>query len=307
MLRLFNTNVDIVLKPILQAFDLYLGVRIQTMLKPTILTGTLCLFMCILLSGKIHAQPFRFLDGPPNSGDTLKVITYNIHHGADRNEKQTLEAIANFIKASGADLVGLQEVDSLCERSDYRNQMKVLAEITGMHYAFKRHFPYQGGAYGLGILSRYPISDIRGDRITSKSSSDDGRKQTLVLLSALVHIPGGNLVRMATVHLALDHETRLIQAQETLNYLQGEHPVILTGDMNAQPNDAVIDLLETRFTKTDINPHHTFPADSPNRKIDYIMVSKPHVKNVTASTTPFVLYSDHLPLISTIVMHSGRE
>src|SRR5690554_5602511 len=137
----------------------------------------------------IHLSPEVF-------AQKLKVISYNIHHGADKDEKMTLDEMGEFIKSTGADLVGLQEVDSLCNRSGNVDQMKRLSEITGMHYAFVKHFAYDGGAYGLGILSRYPLSDIRNDRITSKAV--DGEKRSLALLSAKVALTGNREIRFAT-------------------------------------------------------------------------------------------------------------
>ncbi|HEY0895575.1 MAG TPA: endonuclease/exonuclease/phosphatase family protein [Sphingobacteriaceae bacterium] len=101
------------------------------------------------------------------SAQTLSVMSYNIHHGADKNEVNTLDLMGKYIKDSGADLIGLQEVDSMCSRSGKVDQMKRLAEITGMHYAFVRHFAYDGGAYGLGILSRYPIASVKDHRLTN--------------------------------------------------------------------------------------------------------------------------------------------
>lgn len=244
----------------------------------------------------VLAQSSRFIKSPESRSTALTVMSYNIHHGADKKETLTLEDIGAFINASGADLIGLQEVDSMCRRSGQEDQMKQLAEITGMHYAFKRHFAYDGGAYGLGLLSRFPISDIRGDRITSTSS--DGTPKTLVLLSAKVELPGGKKVRMSTVHLALDQPTRMKQAEETLDYLQGDIPVILTGDMNAKPDNPVIRLFESRFTKLDQQLQPTFPAGAPDRKIDFIFVTSSAIESVNQVIVPQVLHSDHLPLIS---------
>ncbi len=97
----------------------------------------------------------------PLLAQKIQIMSYNIHHGANRQEVNTLAEIGRFIKESGVDLVGLQEVDSMCNRSGKVDQMKKLGEITGMQYAFVRHFAYDGGAYGLGILSKYPISEVR--------------------------------------------------------------------------------------------------------------------------------------------------
>lgn len=47
-----------------------------------------------------------------------------------------LKKIAQIIVASGADLVGIQEVDVNVSRSNNIDQAKVLAELTGMYYFF---------------------------------------------------------------------------------------------------------------------------------------------------------------------------
>ena len=42
----------------------------------------------------------------------MKVLTYNIHHGAGIDGVLDLERIAQVIEQSGADVIGLQEVDN---------------------------------------------------------------------------------------------------------------------------------------------------------------------------------------------------
>lgn len=234
------------------------------------------------------------------TNENLHVMSYNIHHGADKEETLTLEEIGEFIKHSGADLVGLQEVDSLCNRSGRVDQMKKLAEITGMHYAFARHFAYDGGAYGLGILSRYPVSDIRNDRISSLSKSGNG---SLALLSARVDLPGGKQIRFLTVHFALDKPTRMNQSAETLEIARGALPVILTGDLNAEPGTEEIARLGRLFTFTQPADGLSYPVDEPVKKIDYIMVSTRDLEKVAkAEVWKDIRHSDHLPVSSTIVL-----
>lgn len=250
----------------------------------------LILFLCSMSMG-LYAQ---------QDSNTIEVISYNIHHGANKDELLTIDKMGAFLKSSNADLVGLQEVDSLCNRSGKTDQMKELAEATGMYAAFGRHFPYDGGSYGLGLLSAFPLSDIRNDRITSKSV--DGQKRSLALLSAIATLPDGNKVRFATVHFALDQPTRMIQAREVLEYLNDTKiPVILTGDLNAEPDNEAIKLLQSAFSLTDKGLGNTFPVHGANKKIDYIMVTSGKLQAVTASK---VLseedHSDHLPLWSVV-------
>lgn len=237
-------------------------------------------FLLLLISGPAYSQH-------------LKVISYNIHHGANSTEEITLEQIGEYIKNSGADLVGLQEVDSLCRRSGSQDQMKMLAEMTGMHYAFYRHFAYDGGAYGLGILSKSPILKQRNQRITSFK---DGKEQSLAQLSVKVAI-GESQLLFSTVHLALDQGTRLIQVREVLEHLNGNLPVILTGDFNALPDTEEIQLIDQVYPMQDKSLQPTFPYQQPVKKIDYIFADPRIGRALTKIRVPLeILHSDHLPL-----------
>ena len=232
------------------------------------------------------------LSGSSFSQD-LKVISYNIHHGANAQEELTLSQIGSYIKDSGADLVGLQEVDSLCRRSGSQDQMKLLAEMTGMHYAFYRHFAYDGGAYGLGILSRFPILEQKNDRITSIKN---GKKESLAQLSVRVDI-GESEILFSTVHLALDQATRLIQAREVLEHMSVEIPVILTGDFNALPDTEEIQLIHQKYPMQDSSLQPTFPYHQPIKKIDYIFADPRIGRGLTVVRVPVeISHSDHLPL-----------
>lgn len=239
------------------------------------------------------------------NAQSLRVMSYNIHHGTDKDEVNTLQEMGEFIKDSDADLVGLQEVDSLCNRSEQVDQMKELAEITGMYYAFQRHFEYDGGAYGLGILSRFPIVSQQNDQITSIKN---GEKGSLALLSTVISLPGGKEVKFATVHFALDQSTRLIQARESLGFLDSKLPVILTGDFNAEPNSEEMELLASSYNMTDTTLKNTFPAGNPSKKIDYIWLSKFCQKLETPVQIPLsITYSDHLPLMATIMLACSEQ
>lgn len=230
---------------------------------------------------------------------SIKVMSYNIHHGANRAEVNTLDQIGDFIKKSGADIVGLQEVDSVCNRSGKVDQMRRLAELTGMHYAFIRHFAYDGGAYGLGILSRFPISNPRNLRISVLPK--DEKKPSLGYLVAEIQVSRKRKILFSTVHFGLNVPSRKAQSAEVLAAVTGsELPVILTGDLNATPEAAEIGFLRQFFTEAGPDTIHTFPENAPMKKIDYIMVSNRHLSKWRDTRVDGNQYSDHLPLISTI-------
>lgn len=236
----------------------------------------------------------------PIMAQSLKIISYNIHHGTDTKENDNLDAVGAFIKSTGADVVGLQEVDSVCRRSGNIDQMKRLAQITGMHYAFARHYAYDGGAYGLGILSKYPISSIQNNRLTLLKVTPG--KKSLGLISAFVHLPNQQKVLFSTGHFALDAATRSVQADETIAYLkQKKIPVIFTGDLNAEPKTKEINVLNTYFSETDNSNLLTFPVNVPRKRIDYIFISKKFLGEITTYTVfNDNKLSDHLPILAEV-------
>ncbi len=87
---------------------------------------------------------------------TLRVATYNIRHGRGLDDVVDLERTAAVIRAMGAGLVALQEVDRARERSRLVDQPARLAELTGLHVRFHPTLA-DGGEYGLALLADEPL------------------------------------------------------------------------------------------------------------------------------------------------------
>ena len=70
------------------------------------------------------------------------------------------------IKRLKPDLVALQEVDQRVRRSGSVDQAAELGKLTGMHHAFGSFFKYDGGNYGMAVLSRWRPRSMpgRGER-----------------------------------------------------------------------------------------------------------------------------------------------
>ncbi|MHB1177283.1 MAG: endonuclease/exonuclease/phosphatase family protein [Daejeonella sp.] len=240
------------------------------------------------------------------NAQNLKVMSYNIHIGQDVSGADQLKNIADFIKSSKADLVGVQEVDSVCNRSGKIDQMKFLAENTGMYYAYARHFAFDGGSYGIGILSRYPLNDIKDHRVilTSDGKSDAA---TRALLSVSLS-RGNKKLTFATIHMDYrESNSRFEQSKEMVKlFANMKQPVILTGDFNANPDTRELLNLETIFTDTGNGAALSYPAVKPVKKIDYVMISKDHLAKVTKHKVFPVLYSDHLPVMSSLKIRKNR-
>src|SRR5690606_41245520 len=76
---------------------------------------------------------------PSDDDAVFKVLSYTLHHANPPSvpDKIDLEAIAKVINESGADLVGLQEVDVRTIRSGKSsNQAEALGEKTSMTVFF---------------------------------------------------------------------------------------------------------------------------------------------------------------------------
>src|ERR1043166_5454579 len=98
-----------------------------------------------------------FIPAPQIFAKTIRGMTYNIHVGVGMDKKLDLPRIAKVINDQHPDLVGLQEVDRGVERTQRIDEIAELARLTKMDYAFAFNLKYQGGQYGVAILSKSPI------------------------------------------------------------------------------------------------------------------------------------------------------
>jgi endonuclease/exonuclease/phosphatase family metal-dependent hydrolase len=83
------------------------------------------------------------------AGETLRLLSYNIHHGAGMDNKLDLSRVAAFIKQQKPDIVFLQEVDKNCTRTKNVDQVAELGKLTGMKPVFAKFMNFQGGEYPL--------------------------------------------------------------------------------------------------------------------------------------------------------------
>lgn len=226
----------------------------------------------------------------------LSVMSYNIHIGQNSNNENTLLEIANFIKDSKVDLVGLQEIDSVCNRSGKVDQIKFLAEKTGMHYAYSSHFVFDGGSYGIGILSRKPINSIKQHRIPVIIGD---KYETRAFLTANISY-GKKTISFSTVHMDYRSQlSRIKQAEEIIKiYSSITNPGVLTGDFNAQPETKEVKIFDDLFIDASTKSGFTYPSINAKSKIDYILLSKNSFEKVKNFPKPNIDLSDHLPVVS---------
>ena len=221
---------------------------------------------------------------------SLKVLTYNIHHGQNTKGEIDLQGIANVILATNPDLVALQEVDSVTGRSKGSDQLQELASLTGMYTYFAKAMDYDGGAYGTAILSRLPIS--ASERLTLPGSTGKEPRiagiVTILLLFVSTHLDAGE-----------DPADRINQATALVQHFTPVKTlVILAGDLNAPPAAKETIILKQLFTDLTQSSGPTYPADTPNVKLDYIMIfPKQRHDTISARVIEETVASDHRPLV----------
>ncbi|HEX6185109.1 MAG TPA: endonuclease/exonuclease/phosphatase family protein [Pyrinomonadaceae bacterium] len=240
----------------------------------------------------------------------LRLMSYNIHVGVGMDKKQDLKRIADVIKLYGCDLVGLQEVDRGVQRTGRVDEIKELARLTGMDYAFAHNLDYQGGQYGVAVLSRFPILAIDHRRYANTRE-----RERRGFIRVEVEVKGRRL-NFVTTHLDYQYpDGRLFETQQMLDALADVRgPLIVTGDFNEEPWGSVYELMRKAGFVDGWRRSHagnveapgvgaTYPADKPTKRIDYIFYrglgeDRPPEQDEDASeAVPNTLASDHRPVV----------
>jgi len=262
------------------------------------------LLACALVGGLIaglHGQVAQESQTPatPPAARTIRVLTFNIHHAEGTDGKVDVPRIAQIIRDTQADIVGLQEVDRGVERTARRDLLKEIADLTAMRFAFGKNLDHQGGDYGNAMLTSRPIVSV-GNK--SLPNVDGGESRGV--LQVVVDVDGMHVL-VLTTHL--DHRSadpqRVASADAILEMSQafGSGPVIAVGDFNDVPNSTTWNRLMTVFTDTwtavGRGDGFTIPVEAPTRRIDWILVRglEPVSAEVLRSEA-----SDHLPVLGVL-------
>ncbi len=236
---------------------------------------------------------------PVSAKRTLRVMTYNIHVGVGMDKKLDLQRIADVINAAKPDLVGLQEVDRGVKRTEGKDEIVELAAMTRMEYAFAPNLDYQGGKYGVAILSRFPIKSTEHRMFENKREAE--RRG---MLRVEVEVEGKRL-HFATTHLDYQFEDgRLFETEQLLKFLEGvKGPAILVADLNDVPTGSAYKLMRTKFddawlTSRVAGDGFSYPADKPSKRIDHIFYRANARMRAKKSWVIETLASDHIPVMA---------
>lgn len=234
--------------------------------------------------------------------DTVKVMSFNILHGATVKNDFNLDTIAGVINMYKPNLVALQEVDFKTRRAKQFDLPTELGYRTGMASLFARAMYYDGGEYGEAVLSSYTF--IGSENIPLPHLPDSEPRAALV---TLVKTKNGNTIQFVGTHLDhLEKDTdRVMQAKAIAKELgDSEYPTLIVGDLNDGPNSRTLQIFKSKFTKPD-DPEasqNTWPANKPKVCLDHILFNKPKQWEVLDYEVLCENYaSDHCIVVATLV------
>lgn len=243
-------------------------------------------------------------------GSALRVLVYNIHAGKDAAGVENLQRVAALIRDTGADLVLLQEVDRGTRRSGGVDQVAELERRTGFHGAFGRTLDYQGGEYGIAVLSRWTIVSDTLVPLPVEPAQEraGGSYEPRGALRVTVKAPGG-VVGIVNTHLDPSgddvYRRQEVEAVRRIAAdLRARHPrTVVGGDFNAEPGTPTIDTMLAdgwldAWSACGGRDGLTYPADAPIKRIDYVFLA-PGLGCADAGVLQTTT-SDHRPVLVTL-------
>jgi endonuclease/exonuclease/phosphatase family metal-dependent hydrolase len=227
-----------------------------------------------------------------NGSKRQKIMSYNIHNATGIDNVTDYARIAAVIRSIDADVVAIQEIDSVTQRSGGVFVLKEIAEHAKMELTFGASIPFQGGKYGIGILSKEKPASI-------KSIALPGSEEKRSLLIAEF----GDYTVCCT-HFSLNPDDRLLSVAIINEYTKDYcKPVFVAGDLNASPSSEVMTEFRKSWTILNDTEQFTFSSDKPETCIDYILTRKTDkVKVCNATVANERVASDHLPVYVDVEM-----
>lgn len=215
----------------------------------------------------------------------LRILSFNIRNTMGMDGQRDLARTASVIRRQRPDVVAVQEVDSVTGRSDGRYVLGDLAAEVLMYPTYAAAIDYDGGKYGIGILSRE--KPLRHYKVALPGREE---RRALLIVEFRDYL-------MACTHLSLTPADQLaslpiIRAEAA----KAQKPFFIAGDWNANPDSETLSGIQQDFQILSDTKGGSSPADEPAECIDYIAVYKPtadRIARLSASTDRDAAASDH--------------
>ncbi len=153
----------------------------------------------------------------------LRVATFNIRHGEGVDGVVDLPRVASVLRALGASVIALQELDENLARSGVVDQPRELHRLTGLQVHFWPTIERDGGAYGLALATDEPI-EARFHHLPRLEN-----EEPRAAISGRIH--GWSVVAAHLTGRARARRVQMAALAELVAELPG--PLVVLGDLNS--------------------------------------------------------------------------
>ena len=235
----------------------------------------------------------------------IRLLTLNAHQGfSPFRRRKLLPRLRDALRASGADLVFLQEIGGDHGESIPQQQYELLADQVWPQHAYGRNVVATMGHQGNALLSKFPI--VRWQNV---DVSVDGVEPRGLLHCVLDVQRARSPLHAVCVHLGLREAQRRWQVERLLalvtDAIPRDAPLVIAGDFNDWRGRAHTQMLaDTSLAEVHASastrPARTFPAWWPRLRLDRIYVRNLHHRPLEMPRRPWAGLSDHAPLAAEI-------
>lgn len=258
------------------------------------LSLTFLVVFCFVLISKSYANGIE-----PKESNSLRIMSYNVRNCRGMDDVTNYQRIADVINRVDPDVVAVQELDSVTERSQGVFVLKELADRTLKHCTYGPAIDYQGGKYGVGVLSKEKPSGFQKVPLP-------GREESRMLLI----VEFENYV-LACSHFSLTKEDQELSVPIIFDAIKEiKKPLFFAGDMNSVYESPTQIGLREKFKTLNNYKENTIPVVNPNRCIDYIYgYENGNTYSVLKRQVLFneQVASDHLPLFVDVRLAVKQE
>lgn len=257
------------------------------------------LIWTVVLLGLLPSHEMFARERSVAEGNTIRVMSYNIRNGRGLDDIADLRRTANVILEVAPDVVAVQEVDSVTGRSGQKDILRLLGEETLLYPTYAPAIPYDGGKYGIGILSKEKPLSHQNIPLPGREE-----ERTLLLVEFDTYV-------FCCTHLSLTPEDQMLslpiirKAAETIR-----KPLFIAGDWNATAGSDFIAEISKDFQLLSNPKTATFPADAPDSCLDYIAGYTKNGRLFTSLSTwvpEAKVASDHRPVVADIRLGAEKE
>ncbi|NOU92937.1 hypothetical protein GC093_06770 [Paenibacillus sp. LMG 31456] len=236
---------------------------------------------------RIETAPIQRAAGEQGA---LRLMTYNIRHGEGMDNQVHLSAIRTQIEQGNADFIALQEVDRYQWRTGLQDQAANLAKALRMNYTFAPAFRRGFSEYGIALISRFPIDNVRVYPLPGGKG-----QEPRTVLTAQIKLEE-RIVTIVTTHLGVARSERELQMPALVDILKSiGTPLIVMGDFNMPDSDNLMSDLHKLLYKIPLQlPQATVVNGG---EIDHIFTSFAHE---SPAWLQYEQSSDHLPVLCQI-------